>query len=201
MESLIDQGSLLLIFLLLVAGGLGAPFPEEIVALSAGAMVHRGLLPAWTLAVVMVGILAGDLLLFGLGWKLGPAARRRQPFRRLLAVARSERMERTLATRGGMLIFGARWVSGLRAPTFAVAGITRMPFRRFLLWDGLSLCLYGPTVFGLGYLFSQQLDELLRGTARLEHWLLYLLTAAFVIASVISLLGHSRVRSGKGNRS
>lgn len=198
-EDLAGHGSLLLIFVLLVAGGMGAPFPEEIVVISAGALAHRGVLPHGALTVSMAGVLVGDLLLFGLGWKLGPAARRRQPFRTLMSVARADRLETILRSRfrGPALIFAARWISGLRAPTFALAGVSRMPAGRFVLWDGLSLCLYGPTVFGLGWMFSEQLDQLLHGTARLEHWLLYLLTLAFVVASVVSLIGHQKRRSAR----
>lgn len=198
-EQLIGHGSLLLIFALLVAGGIGAPFPEEIVIVSAGAMVHRGVLPDGALVVTMAGVLAGDLIIFGLGRKLGPGARRRKPFRSLLSVARSERLEGILAsrTRGPALIFAARWVSGLRAPTFALAGVSRMPVGRFVLWDGISLCFYGPTVFGLGWFFSQQLDHLIHGTARAEHWLLYVLVLAFMIASVVSLVGHHHRSPGR----
>ena len=51
-----------LIFLLLLAAGLGLPMPEDVVLLASGALIHRGaieLVP--TAAVCTTGVIAGDL--------------------------------------------------------------------------------------------------------------------------------------------
>jgi membrane protein DedA with SNARE-associated domain len=70
-------------------------------------------------------------------------------------------------------------VVGLRAPTFLLAGVHRMSIPRFLIWDGLALCISGPLFVAVGYFGSDKLDEALRDVAAAKR---YALIAALLIA-------------------
>ena len=69
------------VFAWLALGSLGLPLPEDAALLAAGVLVQRGAVhPLVAVAVVMIGVLGGDALLFFGGRRLGPAAYQRKLF-------------------------------------------------------------------------------------------------------------------------
>lgn len=181
LQEVLSHGSLALMFVVLLAGGFGVPFPEDIVLLTAGALSHRGVI-RWeaALAVCASGVIAGDLILFSTAKRLGSAAVDRPMFRRLLTEKRRARITALFAKHGGKVVLFARNVAGLRAPTFVLAGMDGMPAARFLFWDALGLCVSAPLSFGLGYVFSNQLDEIRAGIVHVEHVVVLALVSAIV---------------------
>lgn len=178
LDLLLAHGTLALLFVLLIAGGLGLPFPEDLVLLTAGALAHRGTtpLPA-ALVVCMVGLLIGDFLLFRTAKKLGPRAFDKRLFRRLLPQRRRHRIESLVQRHGGLIVFVARHLAGLRAPVFAMAGIHGMATAKFMVVDAIAACISAPLTVGLGYYFSANLDLVRRGLARGEHFAFFGLIA------------------------
>lgn len=182
MQQFIESGSYLAFFLALVGGGVGVPIPEDLVLLTAGALSREGITQWWIAGpVCYVGVLAGDSALYFIARKLGNTALEHRRFRRLLPPERREKLEKLFQTKGHWVIFVARHIPGVRAPTFALAGIDRYPFRKFLLWDALALCISGPVVFFLGYLFAGELDEVKKILGEVKHVLLVLVIAIFAI--------------------
>jgi membrane protein DedA with SNARE-associated domain len=51
-------------------------------------------------------------------------------------------------------VFLARFLPGLRAPAFLLAGTMHMAFWRFVLMDVLASLIFVPVLCGLGYLFA-----------------------------------------------
>jgi len=196
LDTLISHGSLALMFAVLIAAGLGLPFPEDVVLLAAGALAHRGIVPLSLAAIVCgVGVLAGDLIVFHTAKKLGPEALDKARFRRLLTEERRRRAQALFDKHGGKVIFVARHLAGIRVPIFALAGINGLSTVRFLVWDVLGLCITGPLYIGLGYLFSDQLDEVRDGVLRVEHVIVgvaVLVVVVVGIAAVVRRRGGSR---------
>lgn len=186
LEYLIRFGSYELIFAGLVAAGLGVPITEDVYLLASGVLAQRGLvsLPA-IFTVCCVGVLIGDLTIFTIARRLGNAALDRGWFRRFLTPERRARIERLVDRRGGLIIFGARQVPGLRAPTFAVAAIHGMRLWVFVFWDVLALCISAPLFFGLGYLFSDQIEKVRRGVES-ARYVLTGVSLALVVAAVVT---------------
>ena len=52
----------------------------------------------------------------------------------------------------------AKFIPGLNAVAPPLAGIIRMPWRRFALFDGLGTLLWAGGYVGMGYVFSGELD-------------------------------------------
>ena len=122
LDLVMSHGSLALIFAALVAVGIGAPLSEDVVLLGAGAIAFKGLAPLpIVIAVCLAGVLIGDALLFITAKKLGAAALRRGFLSRFLPVERQERIRQLFKSRGGRLVFVARYIAGVRAPVFAMA--------------------------------------------------------------------------------
>ncbi len=168
---LLSSGSLILIVGWILIGGLGVPVPEDPAVLGAGALIYHGTFPAVLVLPIVVGsVIAGDLALFSIARKLGPRALERPLFQRMLPEPRRAWIDDAFARHGGKLVFFARQVAGLRAATFALAGINRMPVRRFLAYDAIGACISVPIMVGLGYAFALHIDRVRRGIATAEHW-------------------------------
>jgi membrane protein DedA with SNARE-associated domain len=181
----LEQASLPLLVAALVAAGLGAPFPEDIVLLLGGALAHRTGPPLpVVVAACACGVLTGDILLFTTARRLGNSALKRPMFRRLLTARRRASIEAMFARRGPAVVFIARHVAGLRAPTFAMAGIHGMPLRQFVFWDLLGMCISVPLMTGLGYTFADNLARVKEGLARVENWVLAAAAVGLVLYAI-----------------
>ena len=189
------HASLGLLFVGLVAAGLGVPVPEDILLLLAGSLAHRTSLSLLlVLPVCMTGVLLGDLLLFTSARRLGEHALERPLFRRLLPPKVRQRVEALMSKRGPVIIFVARHVAGLRAPVFALAGMHGMPLGRFVLWDALGMLISVPVTVSLGYFFSQHIDRVRTGMASAEHWILAGVALALAAYALIVGVRHARDR-------
>jgi len=173
------------LFAVLVGAGVGLPFPEEATQLTAGFLAHQGLLSFWpALAVTYAGIVVGDLLLYRLGRRHGARFLASRRIARYFTPERRRWVERHFASHDFLTIAVARHASGFRLPVFATAGAMGVPFRTFLLADGLSALLSVPLVVSLGYLFASKLDEVKKHLREAEL-LGLLLIAAFAAATVL----------------
>src|SRR5690349_13035813 len=169
----VEQGSYGLMLVALLIAGLGLPLPEDIVLISGGILIQRGVTSIWaTVAVCVVGVLVGDLMLFLMARRAGPAIYRRKFIAKVLPAPRRAKLEGLFAKYGGLVIFCARHVAGLRAPTFAVAAIHGMSVWRFLFWDTLALGVSLPVIMYLGWLFADSIEQALDNVATVEHFIL-----------------------------
>ncbi len=176
---LLAHGSLGLLWVLLLVAGLGVPVPEDVVLLAAGVLSHRGGvdLPL-SIAVCYAGVLGGDSFVYFSGRRLGSALLERRAFRRLLPDERRRRIEAMFERRGGLVVFVARHLAGIRAPVFALAGMHHMPFSRFLFWDALGACISVPVMILLGFVASAHVELVEHGVHTLGHWVFALLALA-----------------------
>jgi membrane-associated protein len=129
----------------------------------------------WIIVVATVAATVGDNLGFALGYYGGrPLLDRYQAFFRIrhTTVARGEEL---FARYGALTIFFARFVFGMRIIAGPLAGVLRMPWRKFSLFNFLGAGLWVTVISGVGYLFGRHWD-------RLEHVLKrFDLTVAVVV--------------------
>ncbi|HEY4241483.1 MAG TPA: DedA family protein [Kofleriaceae bacterium] len=178
-------GAYITVVATLTAGALGVPVPEELVLLSAGAAAHRGAAEIWTMLIVAVlAVGATDLFLFGMGRALGPRVMTRAPAKWLLPPERAARVERLVEKHGGKLALAARFLPGMRAPTFLMLGAHKQSLLTFLVGDGIAIAVSVPALVGIGYLASNSIERVSHDLKRAEHWLLLagvLLIVSYVI--------------------
>lgn len=156
--------------------GLGLPLPEEIVLLAGGyfcakfpdkAEVH------WMMVWCATAILAGDLLPFVLGRVFGARLLRLRWLRYLITKQRLASFDRWFRRRGDMVILIARFLAGLRVVAFFTAGTMKMPWRRFLVLDGLGIGLMVPLLVWLGSRSMTFIDEMIATVQRVERGILW----------------------------
>jgi membrane protein DedA with SNARE-associated domain len=132
---LLDYGLIILFLLVAVESG-GVPLPGETALVAAAVLAARGHYSLIeVIAVAAAGAIVGDNAGYWLGRKGGRALLRRTPvvrdhFERALPPA-----ERFFERHGGKTVFIGRFVAILRFTVAWLAGITRMPWWRFLLWN------------------------------------------------------------------
>lgn len=179
LERFIQFGSLPLLVAALLAAGLGLPIPEDIVVIAGGVLAHRSTLP-WpvVLAALYAGAIGSDCILYAVARHYGERLLSRAPFRWILSSDRRARVRHLFAQYGARAVFVGRHLGGVRALVFAMAAIEGVPFRVFLLWDGLAGLVTVPCVFALGYLFSSHVNVVAQGLARAEDWALLALALA-----------------------
>ena len=170
--------TLLFIFLLLC--GLGFPMAEEFVLLAGGVWVAAGVLdPFLMLLVTFLGVLIGDVFLFGLGRGVSKRLSRSPRFTDWFA-AKLERGRPFFARYGSLTVFLARFIPGLRAPAFLLAGTMHMPLWRFVGIDTLASLIFVPALCIVGYLFADQVDMIAAWFLHTERAIGTLIVVAFL---------------------
>lgn len=175
----------LVIFGILLATGFGLPLPEDIPLVIGGALcgATAGAHPVlWImLPGVMLAIVGSDVMLFLLGRWLGPTIHRHPILKRVVGNRNLARARFAFAKHRAKFVFFARFLPGLRAPAFFTAGTFKMPFRKFLLWDGLAACLSVPPAVILGYFFHEKVGFVFEALSKGR-------TIGFVIIAAVILL-------------
>jgi membrane protein DedA with SNARE-associated domain len=136
----------------------GVPVPGETVLLLASFMAfsQHELSLSWIIVVATIAATLGDNLGFALGYYGGrPLVARYQAFFRIKdsTLARGESL---FARFGAVTVFFARFVFGMRIVAGPMAGVLRMPWRKFLVYNFLGAAVWVTVISGAGYLFGQQ---------------------------------------------
>jgi membrane protein DedA with SNARE-associated domain len=174
------------IFAALVAAGVGFPMPEELPIVTAGAFLGQTAddpppgLYGWALLLVCVtGVVLSDLLLYLVGRVWGLRLLRLHFVAGILPVTRLQRIRRGFARHGVLILLVARLLPGVRTAVFLSAGILRLPWKRFLLADGLYAVPGVSLLFLLAYWFTDRFrDWVLRVEEGVSRCKLVLLAAA-----------------------
>ncbi|HEY6100590.1 MAG TPA: DedA family protein [Anaeromyxobacter sp.] len=193
MQAFLEHFGYAAIFLLLVAGGLGVPIPEELTQLSAGVLASQGVLDfRLALVTVWAGILLGDTLLFTMARRHGPRVLRSRFVARVLTEGRRRALTSHFARHAFLTVAVARHLGGVRVAAFALAGVSGVPLRTFILADGLSALVSVPLVVGAGYVFSAHLAQVKRELRAIE---LGILAVVLLVAGVVWLRRRQRARA------
>lgn len=138
----------------------GAPVPAIAILLAAGAVAGLGQLSLiGILAAATVGTVAGDAVLYIGGlWRGGPALRGLCSFA-LAPDTCVRKTEMSFQRLGWRALVVAKFVPGLAFLAAPVAGVLRMPWNSFLLYDSLGALFYNIVVIGIGFALHDQLDR------------------------------------------
>jgi len=162
----------------------GIPLPGETMLLFASFLAsqeHR--LNLWL--IIVVGTAActlGDNLGYWIGLRGGrPLLHRYQRFFRISdeQIARGEKL---FDRYGPATVFFARFVFGMRVIAGPLAGVLRMHWRRFVLFNFLGASLWVSVISCVGYFFGQHWHRLVRlvGRANLLIFLIAVIVAWFL---------------------
>lgn len=163
---------LLGLFLVLVGGGIGLPFPEDLTLIGAGVLVQQQVLRLEPVILVgLAGIGTADWILYLIGRRYGATLIARTRFARLLGVHRLEAVRAAVLRHGATAVFLARFMFGFRIATFVSAGMFGVSAPRFALAQATASVIFVPAVVTLGLLFADQAERVLQDVSRIERWL------------------------------
>ena len=148
---LIQQAPYVGIFLLLILGTFGFPFPEDAILLWSGLLVAQDVMkPLPGLLVVYIGLLTTDILLYSIGRQYGRKLIGHRTFRNFISPARISHLEGKFEKWGNWVLLTGRLIWGVRAQVLLAAGVMRMPRLKFLITDTVSACLTMILWVGIG---------------------------------------------------
>jgi membrane protein DedA with SNARE-associated domain len=140
------------IFLVVILGNVGLPVPEESVLALAGFLAARGRLHLpGVLAVGALAAIIGDNLGYWAGRRYGREALARYGRYVWITPDRLAKASAAMTRHGGLAVFAARFVPGVRSLAGPVAGATGMRALTFVVSNALGALAYVPYAVGLGY--------------------------------------------------
>lgn len=160
--------------ILLLCENAGLPVPGETTLLFASFLAYSGhtLQLGWIILIATCAATLGDNLGYAAGYYGGrPLLERYQNFFRLGPEA-LRRGEELFARYGAFTIFFARFVFGMRVIAGPLAGVMRMPWRAFLLFNFLGAALWVSVIASTGYLFGRHWRVLVRVLSRVNFAIL-----------------------------
>jgi membrane protein DedA with SNARE-associated domain len=164
----------LIVFLLLIVNA-----PEDPLLLGAGYLAALGgikMLPL--IGISIIGVVAGDAIIYTLGRTGSPLARK------FLTPKRFAKVQKLIHRHSDHAAFFARFAMGARFWFQLAAGATKMSFRKFVFYDALGALVWVPVMTGLGFVFGGKFDRLLHILQRYE----FLVIAAAIILIVLFIV-------------
>ena len=189
------------LLLVLVAASLGVPIPEDVPLIAAGVILSQQPgLATWTgtLLIALLGIMCGDVVLYVLGGRWGPEVCEHRWVNWLITPTRLERMTQRFNRYGMWMCFFGRFFMGVRAAMCITAGVTRLPFWRFVLADLAGALLSIPLFVWLGFWFASMVPTL-KTYVHLTHWVLLAITLV-ILAGFIAYRRYRPVRTTAAGR-
>jgi membrane protein DedA with SNARE-associated domain len=180
--SLIEHYGYLVVLFGVMLESTGVPLPGETILLAAGVLVQRGHLDLDdTIAFGILGAVVGDQIGYWVGREGGRPFVLRWGRYVFITPERLGRAEAFFARHGGKAVFLARFFSGLRIFGALVAGISRMRWGTFLIYNALGGALWATAVVLVGYFLGSSIGLVERWLGRVSILLIGLLVFAIVL--------------------
>ena len=143
--------------------GAGVIVPGETLVIVGGFYAKVGELWLPMVATVaVVGAILGDNLGYLIGRRYGRGWLERHGRKVFVTPERLEVAERYYLEHGGKTVFLGRFIPVVRSVGFIVAGISKMSWKRFFVFDVLGAVIWGVGHSVVGYLLGEAYEELER---------------------------------------
>ncbi|MGZ6791523.1 MAG: DedA family protein [Mycobacteriales bacterium] len=176
---------------------LGFVFPGETALVFGGVLASQGRISLTVVLVLaVVGAITGDMVGYAVGRRYGAGLQASRLGQRI-GEQRWRTTEAFLHRRGGTAVFWGRWTALLRAMVPGAAGMARIPYRTFVLWNALGGSLWATACVVGGYLVGDVVSRYVSGIGYVIGALV-LLVAGYEVAK--RLLERRRATSGRSSR-
>src|SRR3989344_103923 len=154
LDTIAGEANLVVIFLLAVEDRITlVVVPSEVVVPLAGFLVAQGRFSFWlVLAVIALGTLVGEILLFWFSKKVGRWFFEKYGKYFFVSKHDLEHVEQLFKKHGGKIVFWGRIIPVARMLIAIPAGIAGMRFKKFILYTFLGMLPYNLAILYLGFL-------------------------------------------------
>jgi membrane protein DedA with SNARE-associated domain len=187
------------VFAMLVVCGLGLPMPEDVVLVAGGVLARLETDSAirvsdmfrdprlWVMITIgYCGIICGDSATFWAGRRYGAHLAEHPLLRRVITPDKREKVGALMRRWGDVAVFVARYLPGLRAPTYFTAGDAGVAYWRFLALDSVAALISAPLWVCLGYYFADDVAGIINlGREFSRHVLMAVLLAAGIVFALV----------------
>jgi membrane protein DedA with SNARE-associated domain len=157
---------------------LGLPIPAAPLLIAAGALARAGKMNlTFAVGLAFIAVILADLFWYSLGRYRGGRILKLLCRISLEPDSCVRRTENLFVRHGVHSLLVAKFVPGLNTAAPSLAGIFRMPVRRFIIFDSLGAFIWVATVTSLGLIFSDQLEQI---ALRWGGWLVAVLAGGLV---------------------
>jgi len=198
-SDIVQSGGLLLIGVFLfseVALFLGFFLPGDTLLIAAGVYAQHGKLSiVGVIAVAILAAIAGDSTAYYIGRRLGPRVFKNKDsiFFRADHVAKAEVF---YEKHGPKTLLVAHFLPVVRTFTPLLAGVAKMPYRRFVIFNATGDIAWAVSVTLVGYYIGSRIPNV-------DHYILLLVLAAMIITASPTLYHlvklHLKKRQTKGD--
>jgi membrane protein DedA with SNARE-associated domain len=170
-----------LILGVLLICGMGVPVPEDVTLISAGLLAGQQKISFLGAFIVsFIGVLSGDTILFLIGQKYGRKVFKWPLVRRIFTEERIQKSQMKIKKHAKKICFMARFMPGLRAPIFLTSGIMHVPFRTFILQDGVAALISVPIWIYVGFWFSSNIDAAIHFAKKVNKGIILVLIIGLI---------------------
>ena len=161
-------------FLVLVLGGLGLPVPEEVPVILAGVLSRKAVLSGpLAFGSCLLGVIVGDFVVYFLGYYYGEKVLSLPLTRKFLTKPREAQIKGYFHRHGIKILIVGRFAVGFRTAAYLTAGILKLPALRLFLTDLFAATFSTTLMFGLGYLFAQEIERAMAEIHRWQNWITF----------------------------
>ena len=158
----------------------GLPIPSAPLLLAIGALSGMHQMNLWgALSLAVFAAILSDLMWYELGKHKGVGVLQLLCRISLEPDSCVRRTQVSFTKNGARVLLVAKFVPGLNAMAAPLAGIIRMGWRRFLLYDVAGALLWVGSFTITGYVFSGELERVAANMAYTGKWILFILVAGF----------------------
>jgi membrane protein DedA with SNARE-associated domain len=176
---LLDRWGYLAVAGMIGVESFGVPAPGQTIMVAAAIYAGAGRLNiVGVAAIAFLAAVMGDNVGYWIGVRGGRKVAHKYGKYVFLTPERLERAERFFARRGNRIVLVARFIDGIRQFNGIIAGITAMPWRKFLLYNALGAFLWVGWWTTIAYVLGTHLVEIIDHAHRYKWWAI----AAVVVA-------------------
>lgn len=167
-EELIYRHSQLGVFVALLIAGVGFPIPEDVILLTAGVIAGQKDALLSTIVVSYIGVMIGDISMYFMGRIFGSKAIEMPVLKWFVTESRLRSVQGYYKKYGYWTIFFSRFLAFLRASSFILAGVSKVPFKLFVIADGTAALISVPFLVWLGSYFSDDVKYIKNKIAHVQ---------------------------------
>lgn len=172
----------LALFSITLVAALILPIPPGTLIMGASAFAYQGLLSfPLVLFSASLGNIVGDNIGYWLARKYGKSVLERIGFKKTLESPRYKGIEDRLKARPGFLVFISRFEVFTNLAVNLICGLSKVPYRKYLLYEitgeVLQVCIYG----SIGYLFGENWETI---NALIGRFLIVIILIALLLVVI-----------------
>jgi membrane protein DedA with SNARE-associated domain len=179
--SILVKYGYLLVFVWVLAEQIGLPLPAFPLLVSAGALAGQGKMNlSLILLTCIVAALFADTFWYKLGQTRGAGVLNFLCRMSLEPDSCVQTTRGSLDRRGPQTLLYSKFVPGLNTVAAPIAGMSRVPYSRFLFYDLVGTIVWACSSLMVGYIFSEQVDAILNRSRQVGQFVAVLAVLAII---------------------